>query len=273
MVCIFIRHFIVLELNCKKQDSEPDMPRIFIILTVATVLIFGGMFYQYHVQQKEAGQLHVYQSVLLEKTEQIFDQAKNPSKLIRVDVTDPRLEGDYQIMANFILTQMIQSAEARNSYIRDLKALQWDKFLDINRLSADKKKNYQATEKMLKNVHAVVDAYELKTEKIEENSLEQAKNLPIKSKYRRQLTESLRDSQLSDDANALFELEKQSLAKADAIFAVLKNNKWEQRNKIFMFYEDAPLQQFNTLYKEILALNKQMKQVSVQNQEEIAEKL
>lgn len=79
------------------------------------------MFYQYHVQQKEAGQLHVYQSVLLEKTEQIFDQAKNPSKLIQVDVTDPRLEGDYQIMANFILTQMIQSAEARNSYIRDLK--------------------------------------------------------------------------------------------------------------------------------------------------------
>ena len=71
----------------------------------------------------------------------------------------------------------------------------------------------------------------------------------------------------------MFELEKQSLAKADAIFAVLKNNKWEQRNKIFMFYEDAPLQQFNTLYKEILALNKQMMQVSVQNQEEIAEKL
>lgn len=34
-----------------------------------------------------------------------------------------------------------------------------------------------------------------------------------------------------------------------------------------MFYEDEPLQQFNTLYKEILALNKQMKQVSVQNQE------
>ena len=128
------------------------MPRIFIILTVATVLVFGGIFYQYRVQQKEVEQLQTYQVVLLEKTEQIFDQAKNPSKLIQVDVTDPRLEGDYQIMANFILTQMIQSAEARNSYIRDLKALQWDKFLDINRLSADKKKNYQATEKMLKNV-------------------------------------------------------------------------------------------------------------------------
>ena len=58
MVCIFIRHFIVLELNCKKQDSGPDMPRIFIILTVATVLVFGGMFYQYRVQQKEVEQLH-----------------------------------------------------------------------------------------------------------------------------------------------------------------------------------------------------------------------
>ena len=249
------------------------MPRIFIILTAATVIIFGGLFYQYRAQQKEAGQLQAYQTVLLEKTEQIFAQAKDTSKPIQVDVADPRLQGDYQVMANFVLTQMIQSAEARNAYIRELKAQDWDHFLDIDRLAADKKQNYRATEEMLKNVHAAVESYAQKMQQFEQNSLEQAKNLPIKSKYRHQLAQSLRDSQHSDDAHALFELEKQSLAKADAIFEVLKNNKWEQRGKTFMFYEDAPLAEFNALYKEILALNQQMKQVSLQNREEIAEKL
>ena len=115
------------------------MPRILIILTAATVLIFGGMFYQYRAQQKELGQLHSYQTVLLEKTEEIFHQAKDSEKPIQVDLNDPRLQGDYQVMAKFVLTQMLQSAEARNSYIRELKAMDWDHFLDIDRLSADKK--------------------------------------------------------------------------------------------------------------------------------------
>lgn len=48
------------------------MPRIFIILTVATVLVFGGMFYQYRVQQKEVEQLQTYQVVLLEKNRANF---------------------------------------------------------------------------------------------------------------------------------------------------------------------------------------------------------
>lgn len=249
------------------------MPRIFIILAAATAVVFGAMFYQYHAQQKELGQLQAYQAVLLEKTEQIFQQAKDPSQPIKVDTADPRLQGDYQVMADFVLRQMMQSAEARNQYIRELKALDWDHFLDIERLAADKKQNYQATQEMLKNVHAVTDAYDLKTAQLEQNSLEQAKSLPIKSRYRQQLAQSLRDSQHSDEAHALFELEKQSLSKAEAIFAVLKNNRWEKRGKLFMFYEDEPLQQFNALYQEILALNKQMKRVSVQNRQEIAEKL
>jgi hypothetical protein len=249
------------------------MPRILIILTAVTVLIFGSMFYQYHQQQKEADHLQLYQTVLLEKTEQIFKQAQDEDQPIQVNVTDPRLQGDYQVMANFVLTQMIQTAEARNAYIRQLKALDWDHFLDIDRLAADKKQDYAATEEMLKNVHAAVENYAQQTKQFEQNSLEQAKNLPINSRYRHQLTQSLRDSQKSDDSQTLYALEQQSLAKADAIFLVLKNNKWEKKGKTFMFYEDAPLAQFNALYKEILALNKQMKQVSTANQEELAEKL
>lgn len=49
-----------------------------------------------------------YQTVLLEKTEQIFDQAKDPSIQISVDTRDPRLQGVIQVMANFVLTQMIK---------------------------------------------------------------------------------------------------------------------------------------------------------------------
>lgn len=249
------------------------MPRILIILTAATVLIFGGMFYQYREQQKEADQLQLYQTVLLEKTELIFKQAQDADQPIQVNVTDPRLQGDYQVMANFVLSQMIQNAEARNAYIRQLKALDWDRFLDIDRLAADKKQDYEATADMLKNVHAAVESYAQKMQQFEQNSLEQAKNLPIKSRYRHQLIQSLRESQQSDDSQALYALEQQSLAKADAIFLVLKNNKWEKKGKTFMFYEDAPLAQFNALYKEISALNQQMRQVTAENQEQIAEKL
>ena len=48
------------------------MPRIFVVLASATVLVFGWMFYQYSVQQKEAVQLSTYETVLREKTEQIL---------------------------------------------------------------------------------------------------------------------------------------------------------------------------------------------------------
>lgn len=249
------------------------MPRIFIILACATVLVFGWMFYQYSAQQKEAAQFDAYQVVLLEKTEQIFKQAQNWEKPIEIDLSDARLKGDYKVMSDFILGQMVQRAEARNQYIRDLKALNWDKFLDIDRLVKDKKNNYQETEQMLQQVHAVVDAYEQKTTQQEENALEQAKHLPVKNIFRQQMTQSLRDSRDSDESHALFDLEKQSLAKADEIFKVIKANKWEKKNKLFMFYEDEPLKQFNQLYSEMLQLNTQMDQIRQKNRTELKQKL
>ena len=249
------------------------MPRIFIILACATVLVFGWMFYQYSAQQKEAAQFDAYQVVLLEKTEQIFKQAQNWEKPIEIDLSDARLKGDYKVMSDFILGQMVQRAEARNQYIRDLKALNWDKFLDIDRLVKDKKNNYQETEQMLQQVHAVVDAYEQKTTQQEENALEQAKHLPVKNIFRQQMTQSLRDSRDSDESHALFDLEKQSLAKAYEIFKVIKVHKWEKKNKLFMFYEDEPLKQFNQLYSEMLQLNTQMDQIRQKNRTELKQKL
>ena len=66
---------------------------------------------------------------------------------------------------------------------------------------------------------------------------------------------------------------KSILAKADEIFAVLKANKWEKKNKLFMFYEDAPLKQFNQLYTEMLALNAQMDEIRQKNRSELKQKL
>ena len=104
------------------------MPRIFLILGLATTVVFGGLFYQYYEQQKEATQLEQYQKVLYEKTDLIYAQAKDWNKPINVDVTDARLQGDYKVMASFVLSQMIQSAEARNAYLRELKEIDWDEF-------------------------------------------------------------------------------------------------------------------------------------------------
>lgn len=248
------------------------MPRIFLILGLATAAVFGGLFYQYHVQQQESAQLEQYQKVLYEKTDLIYAQAKDWNTPIEVDVSDPRLHGDYEVMANFVLSQMIQSAEARNAYLRELKAIHWDDFLNIQRLSKDKKQDYQETDLMLQQAHALATEYQVKIEQAQQNALEQAKQLPIQSRYRQQLAENLRESAKQNEALALFEIEKQVLEKADQIFLVLKNNRWENKNNTFMFYDDKALKQFNTLYQEVVKLNSQIQQIQQQNRIALQEK-
>lgn len=248
------------------------MPRIFLILGLATAAVFGGLFYQYHVQQQESAQLEQYQKVLYEKTDLIYAQAKDWNTPIEVDVSDPRLHGDYEVMANFVLSQMIQSAEARNAYLRELKAIHWDDFLNIQRLSKDKKQDYQETDLMLQQAHALATEYQVKIEQAQQNALEQAKQLPIQSRYRQQLAENLRESAKQNEALAIFEIEKQVLEKADQIFLVLKNNRWENKNNTFMFYDDKALKQFNTLYQEVVKLNSQMQQIQQQNRTALQEK-
>lgn len=249
------------------------MKRIALILVLATTVVFGWMFYQYAQQQKEQQQVQHYERVLYEKTEQIYTQAQDWTTPIQVDIKDASLTGDYQIMAEFVLSHMQQNAEARNQYLRDLKALNWDQFLNIDRLNRDKQNNYVETTKMLQSVHAVVNAYAQDIEQRQKQSIDQAKALAISSRFRHQLTESMKASDKSQEAMRLFKIEQQNLAKADQIFLVLKNNAWEKKNNTFMFYKDAPLQQFNALYKEILALNSQMQRVEKQTQQEVENKL
>ncbi|TCH64043.1 hypothetical protein [Acinetobacter sp. ANC 4862] len=249
------------------------MPRIFLILGLATCAVFGWMFYQYSVQQNDLSQLKTYQTVLYEKAELIYAQAQDWSEPIDINVSDNRLQGDYKVMADFVLSQMIQNAEARNQYLRELKAIHWDKFLDIDRLDQDRKQKYVETEQMLKQAHLLAAQYQQQTRQREEDTLARAKHLSIKANLRHQLTDSLRESRDSDKTHALFALELQVLSKADALFEILKNNKWQKKNKTFMFYEDQPLKQFNVLYQQVLQLNAEMEKIKKQNRKAVEQQL
>lgn len=242
------------------------MPRVFIVLSVATLLVFGGLFYQYFIQKQESAELLEYENVLSEKTAQIFEQAQDWSKPIQLDLDEDRLDGDYAVMAEFVLGQMRDRAEERNQYLRDLKAVNWDRFLDIDRLAKDQVQNYKETESMLKRVHEIVREYDERIHEREAEQLKQVKALDIKKRYRQQLEQNLRASQEEQDAYALFEIEKKSLAKADQLFVLLKQHKWQKKNKIFMFNEEKAVQPFIQLYKEIVQLNTQMEQVKDYNQ-------
>ncbi|OTG63944.1 hypothetical protein B9T25_13490 [Acinetobacter sp. ANC 4470] len=249
------------------------MPKIFLILALATCTVFGWMFYQYSVQQEELSQIKDYQTVLYDKAELIYQQAQDWSEPININVSDNPLQGDYKVMADFVLSDMIQNAEARNQYLRELKALHWDQFLNIDRLDKDRKQNFIETEQMLKQVHLLTAQYQQQTQQREEATLDRAKQLSIKANLRDQLADSLRASRDSDQTHALFALELQILSKADALFEILKKNKWQKNKQTFMFYEDQPLKQFNTLYGEILQLNAEIEKIKKQNRKAIEQSL
>lgn len=259
--------------NQKSVQKEFRMPRVFIILALVTCSLFGWMFYQYTAQQKELHQLKSYQTVLYEKAELIYEQAQDWTQPIQLDVSDHRLQGDYKIMADFVLNDMIENAEARNQYLRQLKAIQWDQFLNIERLDKDRKQKFIATEQMLKQAHLLAAQYQQQTQRREAESLEKAKHLSIQTRLRQQLIKSLRESRESDQSQALFALELKILNKADALFALLKNNQWEKKNKTFMFYQDKAVKQFNTLYQEVLQLNAAIDKVKKQNRKAIEQRL
>ena len=241
------------------------MPKIFLILALATCTVFGWMFYQYSVQQDELSQIKDYQTVLYEKAELIYQQAQDWSKPININVSDNHLQGDYKVMADFVLSDMIQNAEARNQYL--------DQFLNIDRLEKDRKQNFIETEQMLKQVHLLTAQYQQQTQQREEDTLDRAKHLSIKANLRHQLADSLRESRDSDQTHALFALELQILSKADALFEILKNNKWQKNKQTFMFYEDQPLKQFNALYAEIVQLNAEIEKIKKQNRKAIEQRL
>ncbi len=245
------------------------MKRVVLVIAAATFSIFGYMIYQYKVQQNELAQLEVYQSVIQDEGQLIFEAAQKWQKPISVDLNTSNLDDDYKIMADFVLNFMVQSAEARNTYLRELKALNWDKFLDVNRLDKDKKNKYEETEIMFIAVKEVMTRYQESMVHRDELALNEAKHLKVNQRFRRYLTESFNEVVKQNNGQELFELEQQSFAKAQALFAILKKSKWQAKNNMFMFQGDDHVKQFNKIYKEMLELDKQMKKVSQKNQKAI----
>ena len=245
------------------------MKRVVLVIAAATLSIFGYMIYQYKVQQNELAQLEVYKSVIQDEGQLIFEAAQKWQKPISVDLNTSNLDDDYKIMADFVLNFMVQSAEARNTYLRELKALNWDKFLDVNRLDKDKKNKYEETEIMFIAVKEVMTRYQESMVHRDELALNEAKHLKVNQRFRRYLTESFKEVVKQNNGQELFELEQQSFAKAQALFAILKESKWQAKNNMFMFQGDDHVKQFNKIYKEMLELDKQMKKVSQKNQKAI----
>ncbi|MDY6458556.1 hypothetical protein [Acinetobacter faecalis] len=245
------------------------MKRVVLVIVAATFSIFGYMIYQYKVQQNELAQLEVYQSVIQDEGQLIFEAAQKWQKPISVDLNTSNLDDDYKIMADFVLNFMVQSAEARNTYLRELKALNWDKFLDVNRLDKDKKNKYEETEIMFIAVKEVMTRYQESMVHRDELALNEAKHLKVNQRFRRYLTESFKEVVKQNNGQELFELEQQSFAKAQALFAILKESKWQAKNNMFMFQGDDHVKQFNKIYKEMIELDKQMKMVSQKNQKAI----
>ena len=245
------------------------MKRVVFVIAAATFSIFGYMIYQYKVQQNELAQLEVYQSVIQDEGQLIFEAAQKWQKPISIDLNTSNLDDDYKIMADFVLNFMVQSAEARNTYLRELKALNWDKFLDVNRLDKDKKNKYEETEIMFIAVKEVMTRYQESMVHRDELALNEAKHLKVNQRFRRYLTESFKEVVKQNNGQELFELEQQSFAKAQALFAILKESKWQAKNNMFLFQGDDHVKQFNKIYKEMLELDKQMKKVSQKNQKAI----
>ncbi len=240
-----------------------------LVIAAATFSIFGYMIYQYKVQQNELAQLEVYQSVIQDEGQLIFEAAQKWQKPISVDLNTSNLDDDYKIMADFVLNFMVQSAEARNTYLRELKALNWDKFLDVNRLDKDKKNKYEETEIMFIAVKEVMTRYQESMVHRDELALNEAKHLKVNQRFRRYLTESFKEVVKQNNGQELFELEQQSFLKAQVLFAILKESKWQAKNNMFLFQGDDHVKQFNKIYKEMLELDKQMKKVSQKNQKAI----
>ena len=248
------------------------MRRVILVVSSVTILIFATLFYQYKQQQDEVAQLHQYQTVLYEKTEELYLQAQNWEKPIQIQTQDQRLDGDYQVMADFILSYLKDNAEARNLYLRELRSIGWHEFLDLKRFNQDKKQKYQQTQDMLTNARSLAEQYEQQHRERQEKVLVEAKHLQIQTRLKQTLMDGIQHSNAEQD-NAVFALEKQILSKAEAMFAILKAHRWEAKNGQFFFYEDQPLAEFNQLYEQVLQLNSQIEKIKNNHKAQLEAKL
>jgi len=249
------------------------MRRFLLFAAVIVICISSFFFYQYHVQQKAVNTEQMFEVVMAEKMRELYDQAQDWSKPVQINVHDDRLSGDYKLMSEFLLNYWMQNVEARNHYLRQLKAANWDTFLDVERLDQDRQQAYKDTEQMLREVRKISTEYERKRQQIQTDSLEQAKSLAIHNEMRKSLQVKLEHNLKVDKAHDIFPIEQQIIEKAQAMFDMLKTYPWQKQDKMILFQETIQVKKFNSLYQDVLRLNAKMEKIKKSNVEVLDEEL
>ena len=248
--------------------------RRFLLFVLMVVLGIGSFFlYQHHLQQRAANNKQMFEVVMAEKMRTLYDQAQDWSTPVQLDIHDDRLSGDYKLMSEFLLNYWMQNVEARNRYLRALKAANWDTFLDVERLDRDRKQDYKETEQMLADVRKASAEYEQARHQIQTSSMQQAKSLAIHNEMRQSLQAKLESNLKADKAHDIFPIEQQIIEKAQAMFDMLKKQQWQRKDKMILFRESAQVKKFNTLYQDVLKLNSKMEKIKRNNAEVLEEEL
>ena len=249
------------------------MRRIWIVVGIIIIAIAAWFYVEHESAQRNAANRQMFDVVMSEKMEQLYNQAQDWSKPVQLNVHDDRLKGDYKILSEFLLNYWMSNVETRNQYLRELKAVKWDQFLDVNRLDADRKHGYTETENMLKVAHQVTEQYQQQNFNNKKAAIAEAKALPIDREIRNPLQAKLEQNLKVDQENSLILLELEILTKADAMFEMLKKYPWQQQGDKILFAQDAQVKQFNALYQDILRLNLEIEQKKKQNTQAVQQKL
>ncbi|MBP2604860.1 hypothetical protein [Acinetobacter calcoaceticus] len=232
-------------------------------LVVITSIIF--FTYQHIKQQQAKDSSQMFDVVMTEKMNQLYDQAQDWSKPIQLDIHDKRLAGHYKQISEFLLSYWIQNINARNEYLRELKAAKWDTFLNVDRLDIDKKQKYVETEKMLADVRTASDKYQTQYEKIHKTFLAKVQELSVNAEMRQLLEMKLGSQQKADQDHAIFMIELQILDKAEEMFKLLKNYPWQKKDQMILFHKNAQVKKFNQLYQDVLKLNAKIEKIKKRN--------
>ncbi|MBE2164966.1 hypothetical protein IIQ43_10505 [Acinetobacter oleivorans] len=239
-----------------------------VLIAIASLIVITSIvFFTYqHIKQQQAkDSSQMFDVVMTEKMNQLYEQAQDWSKPVELDIHDKRLAGHYKQISEFLLSYWIQNINARNAYLRELKAAKWDTFLNVDRLDLDKKQKFVETEKMLADVRMASDKYQTEYEKIHKTFLAKVQELSVDTEMRQLLEMKLGTQQKADQDHAIFMIELQILDKAEEMFKLLKNYEWQKKDQMILFHQNAQVKKFNGLYQDVLKLNAKIEKIKKKN--------
>ncbi|MFI8010245.1 hypothetical protein ACIF8R_08665 [Acinetobacter sp. ABJ_C4_1] len=241
--------------------------RRILIAIAGLVVIAGIVFFSYqHIKQQQAkDSSEMFDVVMNEKMSELYEQAQDWSKPVQLDIHDKRLGGHYKQVSEFLLSYWVQNVNARNEYLRELKAAKWDTFLNVDRLDLDKKQKYAETEKMLADVRQASDKYQSEYESIHKTFLAKIQELSVDADTRQLLEMKLGTQQKADQDHTIFMIELQILDDAEEMFKLLKNYSWQKKDHMILFHENAQVKKFNELYQHVLKLNAKIESIKKKN--------